>query len=422
MEENQMSRNDRIRKTALFAIIFVAWIFLGWQGLGAQTGSPLLIRDVQLLNTSGNRICQHIFENGQYKLAWQSADLGGTPSVRLGDIDNDGQKGVVASIYFMTRSVKTKARITEYYNFNIMVFENGAPFDGKASWETGPLGELEGTLINDSWIADVDNDSAVKEVPDNELVLIRSRRLEVYHFDGSTGAYAREIVKETDAYRYLFSLEVGDADGLGDNEIVIPYGGRPIIYKHEGSGWSETCAEPVPAMYYAADATSVSFTYLRIRDADNEPGNEIIAAGSNRRLLVWKWQGGAYKFVAASQELGGNATYGLDCGDIDGDNHNEVVIDVWATKKLPAKIVVLGYDAGLYVLKNTFDSGYADQRDLRLGDLDGDLRAEVVVNTAGTPPGPKVLRFIGALAEGHFEQVYAPAISYFSYISKIEIR
>ena len=166
----------------------------------------------------------------------------------------------------------------------------------------------------------------------------------------------------------------------------------------------------------------MGFTYLRICDADNEPGNEIIAAGSSRRLLVWKWQHGAYEFAAASQELGGNATCGLDCGDIDGDNHNEIVIDVWATKRLPAKIVVLGYDAGVYVLKNTFDSGYTDQRDLRLGDSDGDFKAEVVVNSAGTPPGPKVLRFIGTLAEGHFEQVYAPAIYYYSYISKIEIR
>jgi hypothetical protein len=76
--------------------LVVVCLFFGWQPASAQT--PLQIRDVQVLNTNSNRICQHIYENGLYKLAWQSAPLEGYHSVRIGDIDNDGAKEIVASV------------------------------------------------------------------------------------------------------------------------------------------------------------------------------------------------------------------------------------------------------------------------------------------------------------------------------------
>ena len=112
--------------------------------------------------------------------------------------------------------------------------------------------------------------------------------------------------------------------------------------------------------------------------------------------------------------------YGLDCGDLNHDNSDEVVINVWGLKKLPPRLVTLAYDSGLYVIQNTFTTDFYNQWDLRVADLTGDGRAEVIEYNQGNPAGLKIFRFVGAsLQGGTFELVYsAPGYG----TERIEIR
>lgn len=420
-----MANKKTARVGTSLTFFVVVCLMFGWQPLSAQ--SSLQIRNVQVLNTYGNRVCQHIFDPSDqtYKLAWQSAVLEGTPSVRLGDIDNDGQKEIVASVYYLSRTetviVGKKRTTIEYYNFRIHVFEYGAANGGNPSWSTGELGEMSNTLINDSYVADVDNDS-LPQLPDNELVMIRSKNLEVYHFIGSSGAYERETLQTYPSF--LYSLEIGDADNLGDNEIVVVPGNSSSlrIWKHlPDHTWDQKIADPVPSSLWEPGATYTGVTYLKVRDADNLAGKELIATGNNQRLMVWKYDGSGYRLTAWSDPLPpGTMAYGIDSGNLDGDSLNEVVISLWGGKKYPARLVVLSYEGGNWITKNTFNSYYIDQRDLRMGDLNGDLRPEVALNNGGDPEGLKVLRFVGpTLVGGTFQEVYAaPGYGY----GKVEIR
>jgi hypothetical protein len=276
------------------------------------------------------------------------------------------------------------------------------------------------SLPNDSYIADLDNGSVIG-APHNELVLIRSTELDLFHFPGESTV---PIVEHICTYpSFLFSLEVGDADNLGDNELVVVPGNSSSlrIWKHlPDHSWEQKMADPVPSSLWEPGATYTGVTYLRVRDADNLAGTEIIATGNNQRLMVWKYDDSGYRLTSWSDPLPpGTMAYGIDSGNLDGDSLNEVVISLWGGRKYPARLVVLSYEAGKWITKNTYNSYYVDQRDLRMGDLDGDLRPEVALNNGGDPEGLKVLIFIGTLAGGTFQEVYtSPGYGY----GKVEIR
>jgi hypothetical protein len=409
-----MSKIDRPRLLVVMPFLIVLFIVVAWHLSYAQ--SPLQIRDVQVLNTNGNCVCQHVFDpdTQTYMLAWQSAPVEGSCSVRIGDIDNDGDKEIVASVLYQTRTetVKTgKKPITQMWSsFRIEVFENGTGYGGGPSWYYDIPGEVLSALPNDSFIADLDGDS-LPGYPDNELILIRSTELDVFHFPGECTIPIQEHLCSYPSF--LFSLEVGDADNDGQNELVVVpgYCSSFRIWKHlPDHTWEQKIADPVP---------SGNVCYMRVRNVDNLPGNEIIAIG-DRQLVVWKYDGNNYRLSSSSADISGTTAYGIDSGDLDGDGFNEVVINVWGTKKSPARVVVFVYEDSDWVLENSYNSYYNDQRDLLLGDLDGDGRPEVALNNGGDPAGLKVLKFIGTSLEGGtFQEVYmAPGYGY----GKIEIR
>jgi hypothetical protein len=425
IREDPIMNPKRLRSLGFFCSGVVLLLVAAWRPTYGQ--NPLQIQNVQVLNTNANHICQHVFDltTQTYVLAWQSAPLEGYHSVRIGDIDNDGAKEIVASVLWQNRTetikVGKKTTTQTWGSYRIEVFENGAAFDGGPSWSYDIPGEVLNSLPNDSYIADVDNDS-LPGYPDNELVLIRSTELDLFHFPGQQTEPSKEHLFTYPAF--LFSLEVGDADNDGFNELVVVPGNSSSlrIWKHLPDHlWEQKTADPVPSSLWEPGATYAGVTYLKVRDADNLAGREIIATGNNQRLMVWKYDGGGYRLISWSDPLPpGTMAYGIDSGNLDGDNLNEVVISLWGGKKYPARLAVLSYEGDKWITKNAYNSYYADQRDLRLGDLDGDLRPEVALNNGGDPAGLKVLRFVGAsLGSGTFEEVYtAPGYGY----TKVEIR
>jgi hypothetical protein len=400
-----MKHYGKVVLYGLAAVMMIAFLFPKWNAANAQ-GSALQVRDTQVLHTWGNIIHQYVYENGVYKLAWQSADLGGQVNARIGDIDNDGIKEIVASVLY-SRSERVKGKNVSYYDYQILVFENGVLNNGGPSWQTARLGERTDAIINDSCIADVNNDGI------NKLVMLRSNRLEVYKIE-SPGSYSVEVLKIYPSF--LFSLGVGDADNLGGNEIVAVSGGTAYIWKHQDTGWREWTAEAIPPQLYGSGMTSLTLTYLKVKDADNLPGNEIIATGNNQRLMVWKYQNDAYKLDSYSPDLNADMAYGIDSGDIMGTGFQDVAINLWGTKKLSPRVVILRFENGSWVVKNTYVSGYFDQRDLRAGNLDTQIGDEIVLLNGGAPSvGLKILKFVS----GAFQQVFsAPGVQ----VQNLELR
>jgi len=425
-KEDLMMKTEKTRATWMLTLLTAGCLLLGLIMSRAQTqGGSLTFQNVQVLSASQNRVCQHVYDlaTDSYRLAWQSMPLEGTPRVRMGDIDNDGSEEIVASLYYVHHTEGSKRNQVAYYGYRIHVFEPGAPFDGGPSWSVDLPDVLPSNLLRDSWIGDVDPSHA-----GNELVVMHSFRLAVFNIDRnpSTGEVTLSGGCIGTYSKALDSIDVGDADNLGGNEIVVESGQRPWVWKWTGgspSPWTQFETALVPLEEYG-DAEVLNLTHVRVRDVDDLPGNEIISTGTNERLMVWRWQNGAYEWVTAGPDLVGNMAYGLDCGDVNGDGTDEVVIGVWSIRagrvRLPSRVVALACGGTGYTVANTYNSDYGPIQNLRVADLTGDGSAEVILNDAGDPSGLRILRFVGIdLLTGHFEQVYAAPGDAFT---RIEIR
>jgi hypothetical protein len=365
----------------------------------------------------GHRIYQHIFNGTSYQAAWksgplpyQSPDLPGDAKVRIGDIDNDGQREVVASTWYVTLRERVKKALVDHSDFRILVYKAGCLNEGSPLIESPPLGEIDGTIINDSAIGDVDNLGALLGRPHNELVLARTFQVDLWRYD-------LPAVTETIGHvsGYLYGIDIGDADNDIKNEIVVTSQGAPypIIFKYENGAWGKILADPVPAQYFGAGSTSLSLFYAKVRDADNDGLKEIIACGTNGRLMVWKYDGSGYRLKFVGDYLGVNTAHAIDAGDI-GGGKNEILLNVWGERKFPSRIVRYSYD--LASKKYVQIASYVSPLhvyDLVLGNMDGKPGLEVGLNcyTSGL--------YVYGLSSGNFVQVYtAPSDG----TGKIEIK
>ncbi|TFH65756.1 MAG: hypothetical protein E4G90_05735 [Gemmatimonadales bacterium] len=417
-----MKRLPVAKTFAVLCALLAAAVLFGLGRTPVQDSNNVLNLDnpgIQLMSYSREtgRIYQHVYKEGVgYHVAWQSGPLPSVPSlilpyaiVRIGDIDNDSVKEVVASMLYLTRRVVSgKRTMTEYYDFQILVFKNGCLYGAEPDIQSSLLGEMPRTIINDNFIADVDN-QGTPGFPHNELVLLRSGEVDIWR---ATTPGIFEKIGTVNQYNY--SVDVGDADNDDMNEIVVSSmdGAYPVIFKSMGLGWNRITPNP-------AGEASMHILAAKVRDVDNvmsdgKRDNEIIARGGNS-LVVWKFEGGEYKVKFVGAELGGGVENEVDVWDSDQDGNTEVLVtgSTLKGKRIWPVLTNYSYFGGTYVPVGTYASPLAVYNDFVTGDLDGDGLNEVAVLSGSGLL--KVLDFSGV----DFQTVYSPATNF---SQKVEIR
>jgi hypothetical protein len=409
---------SRILGVVIFLVVGMAFVALHLSQAQVPGGLDLSVPPLQVINQVGYSIYQHKYSSGIYTVPWRSGELWGTSgpnNFSIGDADNDGQRELVAVVNYATREERVKGKKVYYFDQNIVVFENGCPYGGMPDRFSPSLGESISAVNRDTLIADVDNDG------DNEFVLIKGSVAEGYHieiYDLSDGGFS--LIKRTeDSPNLIFSIDAGDADNDGENEIVLStfYVGAPTILKFdkESQKWTSRTAKPVPSEFWQPGYDMLGLDYARVRDADNaidasgNKDNEIVGGGNNDRLMVWKYNklSGDYDLKFVSEDLGG-FTQGVDAGDIDGDGSNEVVIGSCRTgqgkKRAPGRLFIFSFNGLDYELADSFDLGF-DPSNLCLGELDNDGRPEIAF-WAGAFPSLRIFDFIGQVGTGNVQLAY----------------
>jgi len=327
-------------------------------------------------NSDIGKVFQFKFENGKYVDTWASKKIEeeGTvimPRPDIGDVDQDGEKEIVTVVLY-------KYLPYSGWDQKILMYKNGS--DGTPYYESEHFGYSGDTYVNYAILADVNNDGM------DELIFSKRSWVEIYKWNG----VAFEKKWTSPEYNYLvFRVDVGDADNDGKNELVLAMFEirAPIIWKfNENFIGDEVVAEPINVLPSHSDILGID--HARVRDADNDGLNEIIAGGNNSRLMVWKylWDENLgtfrYKSIFISEELSG-FTQGVDAGDVDGDGDNEVLVGtaVGSEDRLYIfDLVLVDPDNKTYSLELIdslkLDSGVGE---LSLGDIDNDYKAEIAV-------------------------------------------
>jgi len=348
-------------KFTVFGFSLLVAIILGSpaaQDWGLNTVSPYAV------TAYDHSVRQFKYINGVYENAWTSESMGDVTYYRCqgsGDLDNDGEVEIYSVITYLTRTVKINKKTTRYYyKLKLLVYEPGVPAGGPPSWSVDDLEDGETTVrAVDCIVADVDG------VPGTELVVLHGSHVDILDLTGG----GLLIKGRSRAFGVtIFTVDAGDADNDGRNEIVLSAftTGAPYVLKFNGadSTFAEKVAEPIPTEYYGKRLSFLGLDYARVRDADNLTditrgnvsglrGNEIVGGGNNNRLMVWKHDPvtGDYRLEFISDNLG-YFTQGVDAGDVNGDGDNEIVIGNCSTVKVYPYLWIFAYDQelGTYAL------------------------------------------------------------------------
>jgi len=354
----------------------------------AKTYAPLAIDqfDAQIV-TKGNDTAWSKYKVFQFKCVGTETIAGETfgtyadtwaslktdtefPAVCVGDADNDGQKEIVALL-----SGSKGQRIA--------LFRSGST--GNPSWVSPYFAKGAGTAQSIR-VGNVDRDNF------NEIVMDIGDHVWICRIVPSGNSFGFSTVWTSPSYGVLiWATEIGDADNMGDNEIILAVFsyGAPLVLKFTGGTWQ---AQPIERI---TKPNVPAVDVAKVRDVDGTRDNEILACGNNNKVMVWKFDGSMYHLIAISEDLGG-FTQGVDAGDIDPElSGNEIVTAAAALSGSPTASMayVLKYSGGtLMVVGSTALPRVSE--DICAMDLDGDGLCEIGINIY--PIGLEIYEFVSA--------------------------
>jgi FG-GAP-like repeat len=379
--------------------------------------APLVIRDTPQIISHGNvynpyaqrKAFQFVCDGGtllsdgnklgQYKEAWESLAVGGyegRPAV-LADADNCGYREIV----MLSNDITYESRKTVRKDPRIHLYKTGSA--GEPFWTSPGLGEGTSTAYFLT-VGDVDNDGTPQD-PDNEVIVVRGygngSPSAVGIYDLSDGNF--NLLKSWTFPDMVYSVEVGDADNDGTNEVVFAaFTFRaPVVKEWNGEEWIDLPADSCDVLGYKTE--NLFIDWARIRDSDNvvlpdgRKDNELVCGGNNDRLMIWKYDDDVQKFRLkfVSEDLGG-FTQSIEVGDFDGDGTKEAVAGSFY-----GQIYVFQYSSEGYRQVFHGYAGSAYLTGISVGDADGDGIDEICASTTyGAEMNLRILDVVGGYPTG----------------------
>lgn len=329
---------------------------------------------------------------GIYRDTWASLKTEAQfPSVCTGDADNNGQPEIVAVL----NTGKGK---------KIALYESGST--GSPTWQSPYFAKSAGE-VHSVRVGDVDGDAT------NEVVMEIGNCIWIYRVVRSRSSFSFTFVWTSPSYgKTIWTIDIGDADNQGDNEIVLAVfsNGAPIVLKYAGDGtWLPQTVEQL------APAASLAIDVAKVRNVDEYEGNEILGSGNNNKVMVWKYDGSMYRLEAVSQDLGG-FTQGVDAGEIDPARPgNEIATAACSVGTATSTAYVLKYFGGSFEIISSVaiprSSEYVCAKD-----LDGDGLCEIGISIYPTgldiyeyiPTGASLLKRFSCVYGSSFERGARP--------------
>ena len=254
----------------------------------------------------------------------------------------------------------------------------------------------------------------VKLVPGQEEgTMINTARSFALFVNNGDGSWTRQAVEDRAGdFGDDFAIGDFDRDGLPDLAIASRRRGNREIVRTSAAGKDGLlAAQPLAQLRPRASLTSVAAA-----DVDGDGFDELLLGYINRELDVWRTgidlytndpEAGWQRRTVASQESRGGV-WDMAVGDLDGDG----VLDLVAVTGEGETWVFLGDGKGSFVRETSPELPRpvkgCEGSEVRLIDLDGDGRDEVVASFAGEPTGPAglpgVISFPGCPGQG---RIYA---------------
>jgi len=309
----------------------------------------------QIVGCSGSKIVVWTYSGGIYSVSWENSSSGDYNAAAIGDVDRDGNDELVAVFIYETGRGRNK--ITHKV---IQIFENG-----DTDTPTRVSGDLTEEGVNGIGytymrLGDANNDGHI------EILIAHSNCISVHNDNGSEipMLWKSEDLSALDPW----SIEAGDADNDGQNEIVYAElaGQRFGVYEYvENNTWGNRLYSET--ILYGLDRAFVA-------DVDGDGLNEVIGGGNASMLFVWEYINGNYVVEFESGNLGG-FTQGIGSGDFDNDELNEIAV---GTAGADNKVIVFKHNGTTYL--NIYEDSFLGMvSDLFAGDSDNDGVKEIVL-------------------------------------------
>lgn len=245
-------------------------------------------------------------------------------------------------------------------------------------------------------LGDADNDGLIDIVVG--LDQFGTNHLRIFRHDPATGFLQQQAISGTLA-QHIESLDIGDADNDGDNEIVIGLErtstGQPatlthvLMYSFENGAWVG------PTLISTPEAVSVQ--QVAIGDPDNDGVNEVAVLlaeittlpASIRQVRLYEWDGAGWvrEDVTPAATTGPLRAERLIIADADSDGLNEMVTSNYGTG--PGNLMLIQQNAaGAWTESFIATAGLVDALDA--GDFDHDGTIDVVAGVFGESPASEV--------------------------------
>ncbi|WP_170162349.1 FG-GAP-like repeat-containing protein [Caldimonas tepidiphila] len=225
--------------------------------------------------------------------------------------------------------------------------------------------------VNGDGMADVVLTSGMADAPADESALF----VAAGRADGSLGTPAR-----TGAGRFLScwltSVAIGDLDGDGRNEVVVGGNGCGAAVFRQGSGGSLVLA----SLLNRADMARV-----RLADLDGDGRAELLGGSlASDQLSIWRQNAAGELVLHATPGLGATGAADFEVADVNGDGRPDLVAAVSGSY-----VAVLRQQAdGSFAAPDRLatDNSWGGPQGIAVGDLNGDGRKDVVIAAGGNWP------------------------------------